>query len=151
MDIGHHIRELREFKKLSQGDIETRTGLLRCYLSRVENGHTVPAIETLEKIARALEVSLYQLFYDDGESPDTKLSSSVRQEDWASRGKGLRIFTKICRALGRMSERDRQILLAVAAQFGKPLNTKAAAEEARLELPERERRSVAVGVIRIKR
>jgi hypothetical protein len=62
-------------------------------------------------------VPLFQLFYEDEEAPDTKLRSSVRQEDWASQGKGLRIFTKICRTLGRMSERDRQILLAVAAQF----------------------------------
>jgi transcriptional regulator with XRE-family HTH domain len=117
MDIGSRLRELREFKNLSQGDIEKRTGLLRCYISRVENGHTVPALETLEKIARALEVPLYQLFYEDEKTPDTKLLSSVRQEDWASQGKGLRIFTKICRTLGQMSERDRQILLAVAAQF----------------------------------
>ena len=55
MIIGDRIRGMREEKKLSQGDIEKRTGLLRCYISRVENGHTVPAIETLEKIARALE------------------------------------------------------------------------------------------------
>src|SRR5580704_15009973 len=52
MIIGDRIRLLRETKKLSQGDIEKRTGLLRCYISRVENGHTVPAIETLEKLAR---------------------------------------------------------------------------------------------------
>ena len=58
MIIGDRLRALREEKKLSQGDIEKRTGLLRCYISRVENGHTVPAIETLEKLARALEVSL---------------------------------------------------------------------------------------------
>jgi len=56
-------------KKLSQGDIEKRTGLLRCYISRVENGHTVPAIETLEKMARAFEVPAYQLFYDGDEPP----------------------------------------------------------------------------------
>jgi len=56
MIIGARFRELREKKKLSQGDIEKRTGLLRCYISRVENGHTVPAIETLEKMARAFEV-----------------------------------------------------------------------------------------------
>ena len=62
MVIGDRLRELRETKKLSQGDIEKRTGLLRCYISRVENGHTVPAIETLEKLARALEIPLYQLF-----------------------------------------------------------------------------------------
>jgi len=70
MIIGDRLREMREGKKLSQGDIEKRTGLLRCYISRVENGHTVPAIETLEKLARALEVPLYQLFYDGEEPPN---------------------------------------------------------------------------------
>ena len=65
MIIGDRLRELRKEKKLSQGDIEKRTGLLRCYISRVENGHTVPAIETLEKLAHALEIPMYQLFYDE--------------------------------------------------------------------------------------
>ena len=64
MMIGNRLRAIREEKNLSQGDIEQRTGLLRCYISRVENGHTVPAIETLEKLARALDIPLYQLFYD---------------------------------------------------------------------------------------
>ena len=68
MIIGDRLRILREQKEFSQGEIEKRTGLLRCYISRVENGHTVPAVETLEKFARALEVPLYQLFYD-GEKP----------------------------------------------------------------------------------
>ena len=63
MVIGYRLKELRESKKLSQGDIEKRTGLLRCYISRVENGHTVPAVETLEKMARALEVLMYR-FHD---------------------------------------------------------------------------------------
>ena len=58
MDIGQRLRELREAKDLSQGDIEAKTGLLRCYISRVENGHTVPAIETLEKLARAFDIQL---------------------------------------------------------------------------------------------
>lgn len=62
MVIGERLRELREEKNLSQGDIEHKTGLLRCYISRVENGHTTPAIETLEKLARAMDVPLYQLF-----------------------------------------------------------------------------------------
>ena len=52
--ISDRLRSIREEKKLSQGDIEKRTGLLRCYVSRVENGHTVPAVETIEKFARAL-------------------------------------------------------------------------------------------------
>ncbi|HKW35234.1 MAG TPA: helix-turn-helix transcriptional regulator [Candidatus Acidoferrum sp.] len=70
MVIADRLKELREEKKLSQGEIEKRTGLLRCYISRVENGHTVPAVETLEKLARALEVPLYQLFYDGQKHPE---------------------------------------------------------------------------------
>ena len=70
MIIGDRLRVLREERQLSQGDIEKRTGLLRCYISRVENGHTVPAIETLEKMARALEVPMYQLFYDVEKPPE---------------------------------------------------------------------------------
>jgi transcriptional regulator with XRE-family HTH domain len=57
--------------------MEKRSGLLRCYISRVENGHTVPALETLEKMARALECPLYQLFYDSDEPP--KLPSVLKR------------------------------------------------------------------------
>ena len=70
MIIGDRLREMREAKQFSQCDIEKRTGLLRCYISRVENGHTVPAIETLEKMARALEIPMYQFFYDSDEPPN---------------------------------------------------------------------------------
>jgi transcriptional regulator with XRE-family HTH domain len=59
MVISDRLRAVREQKDVSQGDIEKRAGLLRCYVSRVENGHTVPSIETLEKMARALEVPMY--------------------------------------------------------------------------------------------
>ena len=78
MIIGDRLRVLREQKKFSQGEIEKRTGLLRCYISRVENGHTVPAVETLEKFARALEVPLYQLFYDGDEPPKLLRSSQAK-------------------------------------------------------------------------
>jgi transcriptional regulator with XRE-family HTH domain len=65
MVIGEKLKALRMQKNLSQGDIEKRTGLIRCYLSRVENGHTVPSVDTLEKFARALEIPMYRLFTDD--------------------------------------------------------------------------------------
>jgi transcriptional regulator with XRE-family HTH domain len=117
MYLAERIRQVREVKHLSQGDIERRTGLLRCYISRVENGHTVPAIETLEKFARALEVPLYQLFYDNEVGPATKPPSPAGKKDWASQGKGQRMFNKMCQSLSRMSEKDREILLAVAKQF----------------------------------
>jgi len=65
MLIGERIRAIRETKKLSQGDVEKRSGLLRVYVSRVENGHVAPSLETLEKFAHALEVPLYQLIYEE--------------------------------------------------------------------------------------
>ena len=117
MYLAERIRQVREAKHLSQGDIERRTGLLRCYVSRVENGHTVPALETLEKFARALEVPLYQLFYDNEVGPATKPRPPAGEKDWASQGKGQRMFNKIVQSLSRMSEKDRQILFAIAKQF----------------------------------
>ena len=83
MIIADRLRELREGKSLSQGDIEMRTGLFRCYISRVENGHTVPAIETREKMARSLEVPLYQLFYDGEEPP--KLPNLLKASEKTTR------------------------------------------------------------------
>src|ERR1700683_2081621 len=112
MIIGDRLRALREEKKLSQGDIEKRTGLLRCYISRVENGHTVPAIETLEKMARALEVPLYQLFYDGEEAPELPNLPKRRTADeiaWGSTGKEARFLTMFRRLLGRIDEGDRRL------------------------------------------
>jgi transcriptional regulator with XRE-family HTH domain len=48
------------------------------YISRVENGHTVPAVETLEKLARTLEVPLYALFYEGEEPPALPKCSSTK-------------------------------------------------------------------------
>ena len=129
MIIGDRLREMREEKKLSQGDIEKRTGLLRCYISRVENGHTVPAIETLEKLARALEVPLYQLFYDGEEPP--KLPNLPRRrssEDiaWGSSGKDGRFLNKLRRLLAKTEEADRKLLLLMAQKMARPRNGRAA-------------------------
>ena len=114
MVIGERLRQLREQKKLSQGDIEKRTGLLRCYVSRVENGHTVPAVETLEKFARALEVPVYQLFYDGEEPP--KLPNMLKRKSsgevaWGSDGKDAKFLNKLRRLLGRANEDDRKLIL----------------------------------------
>lgn len=111
MYLADRLRQLREAKNLSQGDIEKRTGLLRCYVSRVENGHTVPAVETLEKLARALETPLYQFFYENGETGQAMEVPKAQRDDWASRGKGSRLFHKFEIAASRMSEEDRTLLL----------------------------------------
>ena len=119
MLVGDRLRELREHKNLSQGHIEKRTGLLRCYISRVENGHTVPTIETLEKWCRALEVKLYQVFYE-GENPPVppqpikangRLSGVNRAE--------ARFLMQMRRALSHTNETDRQLLLAMARKLAK--------------------------------
>jgi len=120
MIIGDRLRALREEKKFSQGDIEKRTGLLRCYISRVENGHTVPAIETLEKLARALEVPLYQLFYDGEEPPELPNLPKRKSGDdvvWGSSGKEARFLHKLRRLMGRIEEPDRKLLLYMAQKL----------------------------------
>ena len=120
MIIGDRLRALREEKKLSQGDIEKRTGLLRCYISRVENGHTVPAIETLEKLARALECPLYQLFYDGEEPPQLPNLPKRKSSDdiaWGSSGKDARYLSNLRRLLGRAQERDRKLLLSLVQKI----------------------------------
>ncbi len=120
MIIGDRLRELREEKKLSQGDIEKRTGLLRCYISRVENGHTVPAIETLEKLARALEIPLYQLFYEGEEPPKVPNLLKRKASDdivWGSSGKQAMYLHKLRKCLSKAQDTDRKFLLAVAQKM----------------------------------
>src|ERR1700761_6537073 len=109
MNIGATIRGFRLQKGMSQGDIEKRTGLLRCYLSRVENGHTVPSLETLQKIAGALELQLAQFFSDETVSRD--MSTLRLSED------EIRFLTQIQRYSSRLSENDRKLLLAMVRKF----------------------------------
>ena len=117
MIIGDRLRMLREQKKFSQGDIEKRTGLLRCYISRVENGHTVPAIETLEKMARALEMPLYQVLYDGDKPPQVRVEK--HSKEWGSSGKEARYLRKLSAHLSNMKERDRQLILGLAQNMVK--------------------------------
>jgi transcriptional regulator with XRE-family HTH domain len=108
-----------------RGDIEKRTGLLRCYISRVENGHTVPTVETLERMARALEVPLYRFFYD-GEAPP-KLENLPKRKTadeiaWRSSGRDARLLSNLRRLLGRAEERDRRLLLSLAQKLATKRN-----------------------------
>jgi transcriptional regulator with XRE-family HTH domain len=121
MIIGDRLRELREEKKLSQGDIEKRTGLLRCYISRVENGHTVPAVETLEKFARALEVPMYQLFYE-GEEPPKPLDLPKQKADsklFGASGRDARMLAKFRKLLGQTDTKNQSILLLMAQKMAR--------------------------------
>src|SRR6202050_1362977 len=122
MIIGDRLRALRIDKRLSQGDIEKKTGLLRCYISRVENGHTVPAIETLEKFARALGVPMYQLFYDGEEPPKLPNLPKRKSADdilWGNSGKDAHMLSQFCHLFGRLKPSDFGLVLFMAQKMAK--------------------------------
>ncbi len=109
MKIGTTIRAHRLQRGLSQGDIEKKTGLLRCYLSRVENGHTVPSLDTLSKIAGALDLPISQFFSDDGLA--APLNSAKISDD------ELKFLTQIRRFSNSLNDNDRKLLIAMAKKF----------------------------------
>jgi len=109
MQIGTTIRTFRLQKGLSQGDIEKRTGLLRCYLSRVENGHTVPSLDTLAKIAGALELPIARFFAED------LMGRSLKDQNLSD--EELRFLTQIRRYSTNLSEGDRKLLVAMVKKF----------------------------------
>lgn len=120
MVISDRLRAIREQKDLSQGDIEERTGLKRCYVSRVENGHTIPSIETLEKMARALEIPMYQLFYDGDAPPEVPTlppGTPTAKDEWGSSGEPMKFFQRLRQLLGRLSEDDRKLIMHMTFQM----------------------------------
>ena len=120
MVIGERLRALREGKNFSQGDIEKRTGVLRCYISRIEHGHTIPSVETLEKFARALEVPMYQLFYDGEEPPKLPNLPKRKTADdvaWGNKGKDARLLAQFCRLFSKMEEDELRMVVFVAQKM----------------------------------
>jgi transcriptional regulator with XRE-family HTH domain len=119
MVIGDRLRALREQRNMSQGDIEKRTGLLRVYVSRVENGHTVPAIETLEKFARALEVPMYVLFYDGEKPPAPDIPTAIEDESWGNSGRDARMLHGVRSLMSRMDQSELKLLLFTAQKMSR--------------------------------
>ena len=109
MNIGETIRNYRLQKGMSQGDIEKRTGLLRCYLSRVENGHTVPSLDTLAKIAQALDLPLAQFFAEDSLGREMNTQKLTDEE--------LRFLTQIRRYSSNLNDSDRKLVLAMVKKM----------------------------------
>ncbi len=122
MIIGDRLRELREQKQFTQGEVAKRTGLLKPYISRVENGHSVPGLETLEKFARALEVPMYQLFLDvEGapKLPHLPKRKAANGKLWGSSGREARLLAIFCRLFKRMQDSDRRLLLFMAQKMAR--------------------------------
>ncbi len=120
MQIGQRLKTLRDEKNFSQGDIEKASGLLRCYVSRVENGHTVPNLETLEKWARALDMPLYKVMYEGDEPP--KPRKLVNENDkglWGYSKKEASELSQLQRYLAKMDPKQRTLLLGFAARLAR--------------------------------
>src|SRR5229473_1497160 len=114
--IGERLRVIREEKKMSQGHVEKATGLLRCYLSRVENGHTIPSLDTLAKWSKALEVSMSELFADDGQA--AKLLPALKNNHAAKLNRtAANHLRRIETAFARMNSRDIVIVTHLARKF----------------------------------
>jgi transcriptional regulator with XRE-family HTH domain len=116
MIVGERLKAIRESKQLSQGHIEEKTGLLRCYVSRVENGHTVPSIETLEKWARALDITLSALFAEDGETSPLMPALKIDRKQKLGRV-ATNHLRRVEAAFANMSPRDIEIVSAMARKF----------------------------------
>lgn len=118
MLIGQKLREIREAKNLSQVEIAEATGLVQPYVSRVENGHTIPGVETLEKWASALKVPLYQILYDGEEPPKPlKLSSNHNRELWGNSPRDSHDLKRLRQFLSKMNEQERELLLSLAGRM----------------------------------
>lgn len=113
MILGERLTEIRTRLRMSQGDVEVRTGLLRCYISRVENGHTVPSVETIEKLARAYEIPLYQIFYD-GPVPEEFKRFAKGVQEVSVGGEDSIEMRKLAKLLPQMGERGRLLLFKLA-------------------------------------
>ncbi len=114
INIGVTIRSFRTQRGMSQGDIEKRTGLLRCYLSRVENGHTVPSLDTLQKIAGALDLPLSQFFAE--ETAKAVVDMALSEDE-------IRFLTQVQRYSAQLSDSDRRLLLAMVRKFAATAST----------------------------
>jgi transcriptional regulator with XRE-family HTH domain len=110
MNIGETIRNYRLQKGMSQGDIEKRTGLLRCYLSRVENGHTIPSLDTLSKIAGAMELPLSQFFAEPGHSNGSKGLPQLSDDE-------VRFLSQMRRYSANLNDSDRKLVLAMVKKM----------------------------------
>ncbi|HWO37431.1 MAG TPA: helix-turn-helix transcriptional regulator [Candidatus Acidoferrum sp.] len=116
MVIGKRVKALREQKNMSQGDIQKRAGLLRCYISRVENGHTVPSVDTLERLAQALQIPMYRFFTDDDQvkQPNIPTEGILSRAANSKQERELRAFAK---CFSRIDNRNRRLLFNMASKM----------------------------------
>ncbi|MGA2991252.1 MAG: helix-turn-helix transcriptional regulator [Candidatus Korobacteraceae bacterium] len=110
MNIGETIRRFRLQRGMSQGDIEKSTGLLRCYLSRVENGHTIPSLETLGRITSAMGTSLGELLADSSGEPGSRVELQLREQE-------SRFLNSVRRYSPQLNDSDKKLIVAMVKKM----------------------------------
>jgi transcriptional regulator with XRE-family HTH domain len=132
--IGERLRVWREYKELSQNDLEKRLGLTRYYISRVENSITIPTLETLERFARALEVPVFHLVYEEEDPyppPILPVSTRLAEASQNLSKRNLRLLEQFNLIFGRLLDRDRQLLVGLARRMTKRMSLWPPVEEKR--------------------
>lgn len=124
MVIGQRIREIRESMSLSQGDVEARSGLMRCYVSRVENGYTVPSLANLEKLARAIGVPLYQFFFEGPRPPKSVELLLKKQNEWPVRKQDIAYFSRLSNCIKKLNHSERKLLAHAASLLARRASRK---------------------------
>lgn len=77
--LGLRVKELRELSDLTQEKLAAKAGISRNYISSIENGRYSPSIETLNKIAKALDVTVLQILDNHVESMENRVSEEINR------------------------------------------------------------------------
>ena len=116
MNLGEAIKNIRLAKGLSQGEMQKRTGILRSYLSRVENGHTVPSLATLQRLASAMGVALSDFFSTNGQPADGAAAAASAPADPANQ-----YLSELKTLLPQLTSQQRDQLLDMVKDMAAPL------------------------------
>jgi transcriptional regulator with XRE-family HTH domain len=119
LTIGERLRAYRESKAISQKEMQKRLGLSRCYISRIENGHSIPKLETLKRFADASEVLLFHLVYEDGDLRPPRFFHERRSRLSKDQVRALEEFS---RAFAKVGKRDRELLISLAKRMRRSEN-----------------------------
>ena len=117
MIIAQRLRRLRIAKKLSQGDLERKTGLRRQYISRLENGRTTPSVSTLERLAGAFGMPVYRLFYQGDKPRRGALVAVPTNANGHREALGDPLTEQLLRLISRIGKPQQQLLLATALKM----------------------------------
>jgi len=77
-NIGNKIQENRKQKNKTLDWLAAQTGFTKGYLSKIENGNKIPPLDSLYRIASALELHFSNLLLDDNEQKITKKKTYLK-------------------------------------------------------------------------